>query len=246
MFLFAILEFCCIECFEYALASLVFNILLCLYTYPTLIASHSFFLVCRFSGIAILPSSLHSCKALLSFVLFSLTLLSLTLLVVPLCPKVVVMTLTFSDNPKILFYYLQSVFVKPSTSSYRWSSCPAAMGCSPLYFMNFISARYRERVILYWLYPIFGPYSFIKFIACCITCQKNGTGSFSLMPPEISLLNSEVYPVTPWGCTPSSGAVLWVSWFTRHSPGDSYRNLDNTAGRYCHPIATVYPVWHNC
>ena len=54
----------------------------------------------------------YSCKALLSFVLFSLTLLLLTLLVVPPCPKVVMMTLTFTDNRKVLiFYYLQFVFV---------------------------------------------------------------------------------------------------------------------------------------
>ena len=42
MFLFAILEFRCIECFAYALVSLVFNIFLCLNTYPSFLVSHSF------------------------------------------------------------------------------------------------------------------------------------------------------------------------------------------------------------
>ena len=46
--------------------------------------------------------------------------------------------------------------------------------------------------------------------------------------------------------TPSSGAILWVSWFSRLSPGDSYRSLVDTAERYCGPIATAYPVWHTC
>ena len=61
------------------------------------------FLMYCFLGFAILPNSHHSCKALLLFVLFSLTLLSLTLLVVPPCPKVVVMTLTFTDKLEISF-----------------------------------------------------------------------------------------------------------------------------------------------
>ena len=91
--------------------------------------------------------------------------------------------------------------MKTSTSSYRWSSCPAAMGCSPLYFMNFTSTWYQERLILYSLYLISGPCSFSKFIACCITCHRNGTGSFSLMSPYISILNSKVslYSATPHG-----------------------------------------------
>ena len=58
--------------------------------------------------------------------------------------------------------------MKPSTSSYRWFSCPAAMGGSPLCFMNFTSTRYRERLILYSLYPILDPCSFSKFITCCL------------------------------------------------------------------------------
>ena len=102
MFLFAILEFLCIECFAYALASLVL-----LYSYvcsrtPPLLYPFPFFIV-LLSWICYLPNSHHSCKALLLFVLFSLTLLSLTLLVVPPCLKVVVMTLTFTDKLEISF-----------------------------------------------------------------------------------------------------------------------------------------------
>ena len=53
----------------------------------------------------------HTCKTLLSFVLFSLSLLSLTLLVVPPFPKVEMMTLTFTDKPEIsFFFYLHFVF----------------------------------------------------------------------------------------------------------------------------------------
>ena len=92
MFLFAILEFRCIECFAYALVSLIYS---ALHTYPSLIVSHLFFYCTAFLDLLFCLASRHSCKALLSFVLFSLTLLSLTLLVVPPCPKVVVMTLTF-------------------------------------------------------------------------------------------------------------------------------------------------------
>ena len=102
--------------------------------------------------------------------------------------------------------------MKTSTSSYRWSSCPAAMGCSPLYFMNFTSTWYQERLILYSLYLISGPCSFSKFIACCITCHRNGTGSFSLMSPYISILNSKVslYPATTHALVSSSMyEILW-------------------------------------
>ena len=38
--------------------------------------------------------------------------------------------------------------------------------------------------------------------------------------------------------TPSSGAILWVSWFAGFPPGDN-RTLVDTAGRYCRPIATA-------
>ena len=51
------------------------------------------------------------CKALLSFVLFTLTLLSLTLLVIPPFPKVVVTKLAFTDNPKFLFFVIFTVRV---------------------------------------------------------------------------------------------------------------------------------------
>ena len=78
---------------------------------PALLYPIPCFLVYRFPLIAILPSFPHSCKALLSFVLFSLTLLSLTLLVVPPCPKVVGITLTFTNTRNFFLYYLQFVFV---------------------------------------------------------------------------------------------------------------------------------------
>ena len=47
---------------------------------------------------------------------------------------------------------------------------------------------------------------FSKFIACCITCRRNGTGSFSLISPDVSFLNSKVsqYPAAPHGLVPSS------------------------------------------
>ena len=226
MFLFAIFEFRCIECFAYALASLVFNIFLCLYTYPSLIVSHPFLVYCL-PGIVILPSSPHSCKVLLPFVLFSLTLLSLTLLVVPPCSKVVVMTLTFTDTPKFLFFTIYILCLccyhskmKPFSSSYWCSSCPAAMRCSPLYFINFMSTRYWKRLILYSLYPRSDPCSFSKFIASCITCRKNGTESFSLMSPDIFLLNSEVslYPAAPRGFVSSLVyEILWGIWIATHT-----------------------------
>ena len=104
-----------------------FNIFLCLYTYRTLIASHFFFLVYCFPGIAILPSSPHSCKALLSFVLFTLTLLSLTLLVIPPCPKVVVTTLAFTDNPKFLFFVIFTVRVC-AVITRKWNLPPPHTG----------------------------------------------------------------------------------------------------------------------
>ena len=96
--------------------------------------------------------------------------------------------------------------MKPSTSSYRCSSCPAAMRCSPLYFMNF---------------TISGPYSFCKFIAYCITCQRNGTGSFSLMSLDISILNSKVSLYPAWasrGLVSSSVyEILWGIWIPTHT-----------------------------
>ena len=47
---------------------------------------------------------------------------------------------------------------------------------------------------------------FSKFIACCITCRRNGTGSFSLISPDVSFLNSKFsqYPAAPHGLVPSS------------------------------------------
>ena len=51
-----------------------------------------------------------------------------------------------------------------------------------------------------------GSCSFSRLIAYCITCRRNGTGSFSLISPEISLLNSKVsvYPAAPQGLVSSS------------------------------------------
>ena len=104
------------------------------------------FLVYCFPVIAILPTSPHSFKALLSFVLFLLTLLSLTLLVVSPCPKVVVMTLNFTNKPEISSFTIYILCLccyhskmKPSTSSYRWSLCPAAMGSSQIHCTSWTS-----------------------------------------------------------------------------------------------------------
>ena len=90
------------------------------------------------------------------------------------------------------------------------------MGCSQLCFKNFTSIRYRERLILYSLYPISGPCSYSKFIACCITCRRNGTGSFSLISLDVSFLNSKVvlHHVASRGLVSSSltGPLLVVRW----------------------------------
>ena len=90
------------------------------------------------------------------------------------------------------------------------------MGCSQLCFKNFPSIRYRERLILYSLYPISGSCTFSKFIACCITCRRNGTGSLSLISLDVSFLNSKVilHHVASRGLVPSSltGPFLVVRW----------------------------------
>ena len=54
----------------------------------------------------------------------------------------------------------------------------------------------------------------------------------------LTALDSEFRQATT---TPSSGEILWVSWFGRLSPGNHYRNLVASARRYCRPFATAYP-----
>ena len=103
------------------------------------------------------------------------------------------------------------------------------MGCSQLCFKNFTSIRYRERLILYSLYQISGPCTFSKFIACCITCRRNGTGSFSLISPDVSFLNSKVsqYPAAPHGLVPSSlYEILLGIWTPAHAIAISVFMLD--------------------
>ena len=80
------------------------------------------------------------------------------------------------------------------------------MRYSQLYFKNNTSTWYRAFLILYSLYPISDLCSFSKFITCCITCRRNGTGSFLLIPPGVSFLNSKVnlYPAAPRGPVSSS------------------------------------------
>ena len=226
MFLLAILEFRCIECFAYALP-----VLFLIYSYvwactPALLYPLPFFSVLPSWNcyICIAP---HTCKALLSFVLFSLTLSLLTLLVVPRCPKVVMMTLAFTDKPEISFFSIYILCscccystMNPSTSSYCWFLCSAAMGCSPLYFIKFTSTRYQERLILYSLYPILDSCSFSKFIDCCFTCRRNGTGSFSLISPDVSFLNSKIslYLAASRGLVSSSVyEILWGIWIPAHA-----------------------------
>ena len=113
MFLFLILEFWCIECFAYPLASFVFSITFYVCTgTPAFFVSPSFFSVRTFLESLFCLFFLHSCTAPLSFVLFSLTFPLLSLLVVPPCPKVVVMTLTFYRQTKdFFFYFLHPVFL---------------------------------------------------------------------------------------------------------------------------------------
>ena len=94
------------------------------------------------------------------------------------------------------------------------------MGCSQLCFKNFPSTRYRECLILYSLYPISGPCSFSKFIACCITCRRNGNGSFSLISLGVSFLNSKVslYPAAPHALVSSSlYEILQGIWIPAHA-----------------------------
>ena len=110
--------------------------------------------------------------------------------------------------------------IHPSTSSYRSSSCPAAIGCSQLCFRNFTSTRHREPIILYSLYPISGSCSFSKVIACCITCHRNGAGSFSFISPGVSFLNSKLslYPATLRGLVSYSlYQILLVIWILAHA-----------------------------
>ena len=117
------------------------------------------------------------------------------------------------------------------------------MGCSPLYFMNFTSTQYWERLILYLLYPISDPCSSSKFIACCITCRRNGTGSFSLTSSATSPLNSKVslYPAAPpWACL-----FLGICDFVGHLyPHPSYCH-ERFYTRYCNSIPSAllpFPV----
>ena len=145
MFLFAILEFCCIERFAYALPSLVFNIFLCLYMYPSVIVSHSFFSVllswnCYF---AYFPLQFQGPVIVCAVFAY---LLSLTLLVVSPCPEVVVMTLNFTNKPEISSFTIYILCLccyhskmKPSTSSYRWSFCPVTMGSSQIHCTSWTS-----------------------------------------------------------------------------------------------------------
>ena len=172
-----------VECFAYALATLVFSIFLCLSKYPSLYCIPFLFLVYYFPGFVILPTL----PPQLQSPVFVCAIFAYPSFVDPPCGLSIPQcgsddSYFLQINPKFLFYFLHSVLMlfknKPSTSSYRRSSCPAAMGCSPLYFMNFTSTQYWERLILYLLYPILGPCSSSKFIACCITCHRNGTGSF--------------------------------------------------------------------
>ena len=113
MFLFLILEFWCIECFAYPLASFVFSITFYVCTGdPAFFVSPSFFSVRTFLESLFCLFFLYSCTARLSFVPFLLTFPLLSLLVVPPCPKVVVMTLTFYRQTKdFFFYFLHPVFL---------------------------------------------------------------------------------------------------------------------------------------
>ena len=119
--------------------------------------------------------------------------------------------------------------MNPPTSPYSSFSCPGAMGCSQLCFKNFTSTRSREHLILYSLYPISGPCPFSKFIACCIRCRRNGTGSFSLISPDVSFLKSKVslYPAALRGLVPSSVyEILWGIWIPAHAIAMSVFMLD--------------------
>ena len=110
--------------------------------------------------------------------------------------------------------------MNPPTSPYCSFSCPATMGCSQLCFKNFTSTQYWEKLSLYSLYPMSGPCLFSKSIGCCIRCRRNGTGSFSLISPDVSFLNSKVsqYPAAPRGLVPSSlHKILLGIWIPAHA-----------------------------
>ena len=125
-------------------------------------------------------------------------------------------TYFYQYTRNVFFFSIHILCLCSSPCSYRSSSCPAVMGCSQLCFKNFTSIRYRERLILYSLYQISGPCTFSKFIACCITCRRNGTGSFSLISLDVSFLNSKVilHHVASRGLVPSSltGPFLVLRW----------------------------------
>ena len=129
------------------------------------------------------------------------------------------MTLTFTDNPKFIFlYYLQSVFVLLSLKNENlhllipvvFVSCGHGMQSTVFHELHIHLIPGTSNLDS--LYLISGPCSFSKFIACCITCHRNGTESFSLMSPDISILNSKVslYPAAPHGLASSSVyEILW-------------------------------------
>ena len=96
---------------------------------------------------------------------------------------------------------------------------------------------------------------FSKFIACCITCCRNGTGSFSLISPDVSFLNSKVsqYPAAPRGLVPSSlHKILLGIWIPAHAIAISVFMLDAVILSLPHYSLSLWKhfisisVVHNC
>ena len=119
------------------------------------------------------------------------------------------------------FYFLHSVFLLFSLKnktlhlliSVVFVSC--GYGMQPTVFHELPSTRYRECLILYSLCLMSGPCSCSNFIACCITCRMNGTGSFSLMSPvnpaaHCGLISFSVYVIL-WGiCTQAIAMSVFI------------------------------------
>ena len=185
---------------------------------PSLIVSNSFLMYC-FPWFAILPSS----PPQLQGPVLVCIALAYPSLVDPTCGPSMPRggsddTYFLQINPKFLF--LLFTFRICAAVTQKWNPPPPHNG--DLHVLRIWDAAHctsstsHPPDIGYSLYPISGPCSFSKFIACCITCRGNGIGSFSLISPAISLLNSKVtlsssVYVILWGiCIPNQTFVMSV------------------------------------
>ena len=184
---------------------------------PSLIVSNSFLMYC-FPWFAILPSS----PPQLQGPVLVCIALAYPSLVDPTCGPSMPRggsddTYFLQINPKFLF--LLFTFRICAAVTQKWNPPPPHNG--DLHVLRIWDAAHctswtsHPPDIGYSLHPISGPCSFSKFIACCITCRGNGIGSFSLISPAISLLNSKVSLSLPrymWFCGASVSPTKLLSW----------------------------------